>query len=131
MQQEKNCVFNSAATISQGYHESFLAVSPSSPLHISNQKGRKTCPEKARCACASRLSHPYVFPARFPPSINTHTHTHTYIYKREKERERERETWILNKKTLTRNMQENYDYFITRFCSFLISVTEIVFDFVI
>ena len=35
------------------------------------KKGRKLCPEKDRCACVTRLSHPYVFLARFPPSINT------------------------------------------------------------
>ena len=73
MQHEKICIFNSAATTSRGYHELFLAVPPSSPLHISNQKGRNLCPKKACCTCVTRLSHPYVFPARFPPSINTHT----------------------------------------------------------
>ena len=35
------------------------------------KKGRKPHPEKACCACVMRLLHSYVFPARFPPSINT------------------------------------------------------------
>ena len=73
VQQEKNCVFNSAATTSWGYHKSFLAVSASSPLHVSNQKRRKPCFEKARCTCVTRLSHPNIFPVRFPSSINTNT----------------------------------------------------------
>ena len=59
-----------AATTSRSYHESFLTVSTSSLLHVSKQKERKLRPEKARCACVTRLSHLYVFPARFPSSVN-------------------------------------------------------------
>ncbi len=47
VQLEKNCIFNSAATTSQGYHKSFFAVSLSSSLHVSNQKGKKkTVPQE-------------------------------------------------------------------------------------
>ena len=34
-------------------------------------KRKETAPDRARCACVMRLSYPYVFPARFSPSINT------------------------------------------------------------
>ena len=43
MQHEKICIFILADIAFRGYHKSFLAVSPSSPLHVSNQKGRKLC----------------------------------------------------------------------------------------
>ena len=71
VQLEKNCIFNSAATTSQGYHESFLTVSASLPVHVWNQKGRKPHPKKAHCTCVARLLHPYIFLARFPQNINT------------------------------------------------------------
>ena len=70
MQYKKFCLFNSAAIASRGYHESFLAVSSSFSLHVSNQK-EENPPENARRACVTRISHPHALPARLPPSINT------------------------------------------------------------
>ena len=71
VQHKKICVFNSEAITSWGYHESFLPVSLSSPLHILNQKGRKLCTENARHTCIIKLLHPHAPPQRLPPSINT------------------------------------------------------------
>ena len=66
-------VFSLATSTFRGYRDSFLSVSVSSPLHLSNPPPKKKRrPENARCAHVTRLSHHHVFPARFTPSINTH-----------------------------------------------------------
>ena len=79
VQQEKKCVFSSTTSTSRGYRDSHFSVSASSPLHLSNLKGKNQCPEKAHCAGIMRLLHHHVLLARFTTSINTITMTKSEI----------------------------------------------------